>query len=64
MEKQEFKVYAVPKKSAYVLSPEQVKELEDGKDRTRAIRERNAETFRKINLRVKDETVEELEPGV
>ncbi len=63
MDKQNFDVYAVPKKSAYVLTKEQLKELESGKDRTRAIRQRNAETFRKINLRVTDETEQGYEPG-
>ena len=64
MEKQEFEVYAVPKKSAYVLTKEQLKELEDGKDTRRELIKRNAETFRKINLRIKDETFEEMEPGM
>lgn len=63
MEKQNFEVYAVPKKSAYVLTKEQLKELESGKDKHRESIKRNAETFRKINLRIKDETSEELEPG-
>jgi len=63
MEKQKFEVYAVPKKTVYVLTPEQLKQLEDGKDRTRAIRERNAKLFEKINLRVSDETEQGYEPN-
>jgi hypothetical protein len=63
MEKQKFEVYAVPKKTVYVLTPEQLKQLEDGKDRTRAIRERNAKLFEKINLRVNDETEQGYEPN-
>ena len=63
MKKQEFEVYAVPKKSAYVLTPEQVKQLEEGNDRSRAIRERNARIFEKINLRVSREPEQGYEPG-
>ena len=63
MEKQKFEVYAVPKKTVYVLTPEQLKQLEDGKDRTRAIRERNAKLFEKINLCVNDETEQGYEPN-
>jgi tRNA A37 N6-isopentenylltransferase MiaA len=63
MEKQKFEVYAVTKKTVYVLTPEQLKQLEDGKDRTRAIRERNAKLFEKINLRVNDETEQGYEPN-
>ena len=62
MKKQNFDVYAVPKKSAYVLTKAQLKELEDGKDKNREQIKRNAETFRKINLRIKDESVVR-EPG-
>ena len=64
MDKQKFDVYAVPKKSAYVLTREQLKQLEESKDSNREEMKRNAETFRKINLRIKDETSEEMEPGM
>ncbi|MBE5755717.1 MAG: hypothetical protein IJ310_05415 [Clostridia bacterium] len=63
MEKQQFEVYAVPKKTVYVLTPEQLKQLEDGKDRTREIRERNARFFERFNRAVKDETEQGYEPG-
>jgi hypothetical protein len=63
MEKQNFDVLAVPKRTVYVLTPEQLKQLENGKDETRAIRERNAKLFAKINLRVSNETEKGYEPG-
>lgn len=63
MEKQNFEVYAVPKKSAYVLTREQLKQLEESRDETKAIRQRNARLFQKINLRVSDETEQGYEPG-
>ena len=65
MEKQNFEVYAVPKRTVYVLTPEQLKQLEDRKEsaESRAAIERNARLFEKINLRVKDETEQGYEPG-
>ena len=58
MEKQEFEVYAVPKRTVYVLTPEQLKQLEENKEsaESRVARERNAKLFQKFNLHVKDET--------
>lgn len=47
---QNFEVYAVPKKSAYVLTKDQLDSLEERKDLKQI--ERNARIFEKINLRI------------
>lgn len=52
-QKQKFAVLAVPKKSAYTLTKEQLQELENSK-KSRSIEE-NAKTLEKINLKIKRE---------
>lgn len=47
---QKFEVYAVPKKTAYVLTKEQLESLEERRDLKQI--ERNAKLFEKFNLRV------------
>ena len=63
MEKQNFEVYAVPKRSEYVLTHEQLKQLENNKDKTRAVREKNARLFEKINLRISNQIEQGYELG-
>ena len=65
MEKQNFDVLAVPKRTVYVLTPKQLKQLEESKEgaESRARREKNAKLFEKFNLRVSKETKQGYEPG-